>query len=154
MNTTVSSATPAQATQLARSHKGLVVGLWIVGIYFIWTSLGSLVSYAVLYTGVVELTQDQANHVASLSPLFVGFSALLMGLNLVSGVLLLRRYRIAFHILVTSAAFNALALVINVWRAGGLAPGVSAAQAFIPYVVLTLILAFTFLLLRKGVLWR
>ncbi|HKR58090.1 MAG TPA: hypothetical protein VJS64_00045 [Pyrinomonadaceae bacterium] len=131
----------------------LKVGLWIVGIYFIWTSGSTLLSYVLIHTGALVLTPEQEQYRQSLSLFTVVSSYLLMGLNLTGGVLLLLRYRLAFYLLLGSAAINILFFGFNL-ISNGIVPGVTVSQVVVPYIFLALILAFVFVLHRKGVLWR
>ena len=135
-------------------NKALVVGLWLAAIYFVLTSSGSLLSYALLYGGLVPLTPEQEQHIALLPKFTVIFAALLMLLNLTGGILLAFRRKISFYLLAASAALHICSLAFNIFSGTAPAPGVSIAQTIIPYFVLLGIVLFVFVLYRKRVLWR
>ncbi len=152
MNTELSRSRRTEAIKPKHS-KALVVGLWVVAIYFFLTSGGTLFSYILLYSGALPLPPEQARYIESLTKSALIFAALPMVLNLVGAILLLLRRRSAFYVLAISAALNVSALGFNVITAG-LPSGVSMIQAFLPYVFLVAVLLFVFILYRKNVLWH
>lgn len=153
MSTEILSNTTENETQPTR-NKALVVGLWLVAIYFVLTSGSSLLSYALLYGGLVPLTPEQEQHIALLPKFTVIFAALLMLLNLAGGILLALRRKIAFYLLAASAGLNICSLAFNIFSGAAPAPGVSIVQTIVPYFVLLGIVFFVFVLYRKRVLWR
>lgn len=153
MNTENASALNAITTTPTHG-KSLIVGLWIVAIYFVLTSGSSLLSYVALYGGLVPLTPEQEQHIAMMPKFTVVFSAFLMVVNLAGGILLALRRKIAFYLLAVSAGLNICSLAFNIFSGAAPAPGVSIAQTIVPYLVLLGILLFVFVLYRKRVLWR
>jgi hypothetical protein len=153
MNTESASAINVSTTTPTHG-KALIVGLWLVAIYFVLTSGSSLLSYVALYGGLVPLTPEQEQHIAMMPKFTVVFAAFLMALNLAGGILLALRRKIAFYLLAVSAGLNICSLAFNIFSGAAPAPGVSIAQTIVPYLVLLGILFFVFVLYRKRVLSR
>ena len=77
-----------------------------------------------------------------------------MLLNLIGGVLLILRRKVALYVLIASALFNIAYLSYTLILGMAPSPGVSITQVLVPYVVLVGVLLFVFTLHKKGVLCR
>ena len=142
------------ATEQKTHGKAIIAGLWLVAIYFILTSVGGLISYIFLLSGISPISPEQAKYVESLSLVVLATSLGLMLLNLIGGVLLILRRKVALHVLIASALLNLIYLSYTLISGMAPAPGVTTTQILLPYVVLAAVLLFVFTLYKKGVLCR
>lgn len=133
--------------------KAIVIGLWIVAIYFIWTAGSALFSFALFFTGFFSMTPEQFQYFLAMPKFLIEFTILLMAFNLIGGVLLIMRRRVALYVLVLSGILNLISHVYTL-ASRGLPPRILLENVVVPYVLLFGILLFVYVLYRKRVLWR
>ena len=148
MNNEMSSQT--KDPEANHKHSGIVmVGLWIVALYFVLISGLGLLAYTAGNLAV-HLAPGQAQQNSYTSLATVVFTYLGMGLGLVGGVLLLRRHRIAFPLLAACIGLSFALLGFDLL----LKPESVGEVSFGTYIFLGVSLVILMVLNRKGVLWR
>ena len=141
-------------TQPRIESGGHRVGLWLVVIYFIFTSASGLYSAIRVQTSSLALTPEQTAYLRSIPPLQYISSYSLLALYLVGGVLLALRRRLALPVLLTAGCLSAVSWAYTAIKRQLFVPGMPAIFAFLPYVLLAAILTYVYVLSRKGYLYR
>lgn len=134
---------------IPRRHR---LGLWVVGLYFVFPAANGLVVVTLLLMGAFDAVPGQAARLQDFPIWRLVPAYTVMVLNMAGGILLLMRYRVALPILVVSAGLNAATLLFLIIKGLVPEPGVSVILSFLPYPLLIAALIYVDLLRRRGVL--
>ncbi|MGQ3170444.1 MAG: hypothetical protein ACT6RZ_02120 [Methylophilus sp.] len=134
-----------------RDQIGLLVGLWIIAVYTISLAVANLLGHILRVSGLLYLTSDQEQYWNNM-PLPMGFMAiLLITMNLVGGVFLIQRRKIALHILLISLGINII-LLLQLIGASGIPASTSVGLLVLHYGFRISVVGYVYLLDQKNVL--
>jgi len=128
--------------------------VWVVLLWFLFSAGYTILSFVLIYSGLISVTPEQAAYLRSLSPLDYTLTLAIASLNIAGAVSLFLLRRVAFQLFTIALVASLLATVAHAVSKGFLAAlgGTGAVGLVIGYGILVLVCLYTRRLKARGVL--
>ena len=135
-------------------QRGRPVWVWVISIFYLFGAFSSVLSYAMIYSGKLPMTEQQSQYMANLTIVDHFLTAVILGTNIVAAVLLFRLRRLSAYLF---PAGLALGLLVTAWHAlargwANALNGAGVVGAAIGWVVSIVVCFYVWRLTNKGIL--
>lgn len=107
-------AAPRAAVRDPGSARGRPAWVWVISIFYVFSAISTAVSYYFLYSGKIDIPEDQRRYLASLTALDHALTFVIASVNLLAAVQLFRLRKISAVLFPSGFA---LGLAVTAWHA-------------------------------------
>jgi hypothetical protein len=128
--------------------------VWIISIYFIFSLLFTLLSFIIIFSGIIPLQPAQKAYFENLTIFDHTYTILIMLANLIGAITLFLLRKFAFYFFTFALLLNILSTIYNILSKGWVEAigGVGLIGSIIGLGIIVAICFYSWLLCRKGIL--